>query len=504
MTGSQPVMIGLDVGTTATKAVAFGVDAPFQHTAMREYPLLEPRPGWQVEDPHVVAAAAIDALAACVAGCDGRQVIGICVSAAAHALIGLDSAHRPLTPIVTWADARAETVLGEILATGSAARLHQDTGTPVHPMSPLLKLRWFARYEPGIAEQVHCWLGLKDWILFRLTGSLVTERSSASGSGLLDRWTGQWSRHAAEVGCVDPNRLPTVLPTTTALQLSRKAADRVGLLTRTPVVVGAADGPLANVGAGAIEPGVAGLSLGTSGAVRSIVREQPRELDPSLFCYVLDEESWAIGGAMSNGGVVVRWLGSVLAPDLVADAESADSRVLALAAAVPAGSEGLVMLPYLLAERAPLWDPSLPGAYLGLRRDHRRDHMLRAAVEGVALQLAVIADRLDRLTPIHSIRATGGAFQSPLWGDVLAGALGRDLEVVSAEQGSALGAAALGLRALGHADGLGTARSLLSRGASETVRTVAADPAIVRSFASIRESIPRMIGSLDSVAQLFA
>src|SRR5213078_248786 len=142
----------------------------------------------------------------------------------------------------------------------------------------------------------------------------------------------------------------------------------------TPVVVGAADGPLGNLGSGAIAPGVAGLSLGTSGAIRMAVADPHIDEHRTLFCYALTDSLWIVGGAVSNGGIVIRWAGRSLAPDLPGTSgdRTADEALLDLAASVPAGSDGLLMLPYLLAERAPLWDPDVPGAYLGLRRDHTR------------------------------------------------------------------------------------------------------------------------------------
>ena len=125
--------------------------------------------------------------------------------------------------------------------------------------------------------------------------------------------------------------------------------------------------------------------------------------------------------------------------------------MLELAAAVPAGSDGLVMLPYLLAERAPLWDPDVPGAYLGLRRDHTRGHLVRAAVEGVCLQLRLVLDQLDRLAPVRAVHVTGGAFRAPLWREVMAATLDRPLHAVGDAEGTALGAAVLGLVGLGRA-----------------------------------------------------
>jgi gluconokinase len=272
----------------------------------------------------------------------------------------------------------------------------------------------------------------------------------------------------------------------------------------TPVVVGAADGPLANLGCGAVVPGTAGLSLGTSGAVRMAV-DSPRIDDRGrLFCYSLTDDVWVIGGAVSNGAGVLRWAGSALAPDLAGGrgGDGGDDALLALAAAAPPGSDGLVMLPHLLPERAPLWDPDLPGAYLGLRAHHRRAHLVRAAMEGVGLQLRLVLDALDEVAPVGTVRATGGAFRALLWRQVVAAALGRPLAVVGNVGGTALGAAALALVALGAASDPGVAVDVLSPPRNREVEVVAVGPDLVAAAEATRAALPALLAGLEGMAAL--
>jgi gluconokinase len=499
------VVLGLDVGTTGTKVVAFGLDRPWRRVTIREYPLLQPEPGQQVQDPTVVLDAITDALTTCVAGCGDAEVVGLAVSTAMHGLIGLDRYRRPLTPLVTWADARAADEARSLRANPVGHSLHQRTGTPIHPMSPLTKLMWVARHEPALAAEVRWWLGMKDLVLLALTGELVTERSSASGSGLLELATGQWDATALELAGISVEQLPPVAAPTATRPLSAEVAARTGLPAGLPVVLGAADGPLGNLGAGAVHPGQIGLSLGTSGAARAMVARPPAELDDALFCYALTEDAYVVGGAVSNGGIVVRWAGDTLAPDVQrTPLQHPDAALLELAATAPAGSDGLVMLPYLLAERAPLWDPDLLGAFLGLRRNHTRAHLLRAAVEGVSLQLSAIVGQLERLEPVTEVRVTGGAFRSMLWREVLAAALGRSVTVVGQAEGSALGAAALGLVALGRATDLPAALTALAPPDHATDATTDPDPAMVAVYDRTRRTIATTIEQLAAVGQLFA
>lgn len=495
MTRAVGVILGLDVGTTAVKAVAFDPGSAWRTSVVREYPLLEPHPRWQVQRPADVLAAVDDALAACVAACGGRPVEVIGLSAAMHGLVGLGAGLEPVTDILTWADTRSHVEARELRGLGG--ELLRLTGTPVHTMSPLVKLRWFARRE--VTARVARWTDLKGLVVHHLTGRLATELSSASGTGLLDLRAGQWAPRALALAGVAPEALPEVLPTTALLGLGREVAARVGLAAGTAVNVGAADGPLANLGTGAIGPGVVGLSVGTSGAVRVVVPEPRTDADGRLFCYALTEDAWVVGGAVSNGGLVMRWAGEVFAPDLP-EGDERDAAVLELAARAPAGADGLVMLPYLLGERAPLWDPDLTGAFLGVRRSHTREHFLRAALEGVCLQLAGLVDLLAEVTEVTSVRATGGVFRSPLWRAVMGAALGRPLFLADGAEGTALGAAALALYATGQAPDLAGALARLSP-AEPDAEPVPVETEDAARYAAARRSVPALLGAYDELRE---
>ncbi len=510
MTGSEhpsEVIVGLDVGTTGVKAVAFGIGSAWRVLALREYALLTPAPDQEVQDPDTILQAVASALAECVSATAGADVLAISVSTAMHALIGLDAELTPLTPLITWADSRARVEARDLR--GCDVDLHTLTGAPVHPMTPVTKLAWFARHEPRTLAGARWWVGLKELVLEWLTGRLVSELSSASGTGLLDMATRDWSPAAIKLAGITATQLPEILPTTARLGLCADAARRTGLREGTPVVVGAGDGPLGNLGTGAMAPGIAGLSLGTSGAVRMAISEPRIDRDRTLFCYALTDSVWVIGGAISNGGAVVRWAEQALAPDLHGAADrvesggGADVALLELAASAPPGSAGLVMLPYLMAERAPLW-AGQTGAYLGLQREHTRAHMARAAIEGVCLQLRLIVDRLAEVEPVRSLRATGGVFRSALWCEVVSAMLGRPVLLMGEAEGTALGAAALGLFALGRANTLTDACALLAAPDAPVPAPLGADPELVALYDGHRALVADRIGELDRVRRLFA
>jgi len=346
---------------------------------------------------------------------------------------------------------------------------------------------------------------LEGWIVWSLTGTLATDLSSASGTGLLDLSTGEWSPPSLDLAGLDPAQLPPVLATTDTLGLSAAVARQVGLPVATPVVLGAGDGPLATLGTGALGAGVAALSIGTSGAIRAVVPRPFVDERGSLFCYALTRDRWVIGGAISNGGSVQRWAGEVFGADLAdGSARPDDEAVLALAASIPPGSDGLVALPFLMAERAPLWDPALRGAFLGVRDRHTRGHFIRACIEGVAVQLWAILTQLEEAVPVRSIRATGGVFRSPLWRTIVTDALDRPVTVTDGAEGSALGAAALGLLGIGRADSLEDALRLLRPDGEGDQQPTTPDPERVEVYSRLRTRIPALLADYHELADLFA
>ncbi|MFT4296646.1 MAG: gluconokinase [Micropruina sp.] len=499
------VVIGLDVGTTAAKVSAFALGGRWRVSAGNEYPLQQPQTGWEVQEPEVMWRALREGLVEIAAEVGAAEVIGIGVSTAMHGLIGLDADQRPVTPLLTWADSRAAEQAMRLRDTELGRRLHRTSGTPIHSMSQLTKLRWFAENDPETASAVRWWVGLKDFVLLQLTGRLVTEVSNASGTGLLDLAARDWSDEALEVAGVRREQLPPVLPTTEALLLRPELAADLGLPGEVRVVLGAGDGPLGNLGVGALEPGVVGLSLGTSGAVRMVTDRPYVDERGTLFCYNLADDAWVIGGAISNGGIVVRWGGDVFGVDFADEpGGNPDGMLLELARDVPIGADGLIALPFLMAERAPLWNPTIPGAFLGVRRSHTREYFVRAAVEGVALMLSTVVDELDRVSPIRQIRATGGVFRSTLWRDVLAAALGRPLVVTDGAEGTALGAAALTLYGLGRSASLRDALIMLGADPDAGSDELVPDPADVAAYRAVRAGIPALLARYDEVRTLFS
>lgn len=497
------VVVGVDGGTTSTKAVTAGADGRVRDVAGAAYPLLVPEPGRAELDPARLQAAALQALVevTALARERGDHVVGVVLCAAMHGLVPMTADGAPTGPLLTWADGRAGAQAAALRDDGRGPGLHARTGTPVHPMSPLTKLAWFGEHHPQLLQTTPRWGGVKELLVAALCDAgHVVDLSCASATGLLDLQTRSWDDEALEVAGVRSDQLAVVLPTVQLLPLRADVARATGLPSATPVVLGAADGVLATLGTGALLPGVGAVSIGTSAALRAVA-DRPT-VDPSgrLFCYALTDDRWVLGGAVNNGGSVVRWASLALAAadgptPRGEDADALDARLLEEAARVPAGSEGLLCLPYLLGERAPWWRPGLSGAYLGLRRDHRRPHLVRAAVEGVCQQLALVREALDDVgCALQQVHATGGAVASSLWTGVLAAALDRPVRIAASPEGTGLGACLLGLHALGRLPDLDTATRLVQVGT-----TISPDAGAAATYARTRPLVEQAVEALGDV-----
>jgi len=469
-------VIGVDIGTTSAKAVAYGRGGVAGASSSVGYELSEPEPGYAEQDPDQILAAVLRSVRE-VAGQAGCPIAGLSFSTAMHSLMGLDAVGAPATPLVTWADSRASRQAERIRASAVGLALHRRTGTPVHPMSPLPKLVWFHEQEPRLCERVAHWVGIKDYVLRRMCDALVVDHSSASAMGLMDLDRLAWDPEALQLAAITAEQLPELVASTTVLPgLTAETADATGLALATPIVVGAGDGPLANLGLGAVRPGVAACSIGTSGALRVMV-DQPA-VDPlgGVFCYALTPGHWVVGGAINNGGIVLDWAHTALAPDV---AEPAAEELLRTAARAPAGCGGLLMLPYLLSERAPRWSSLPRGAYIGLTREHRREHLVRAALEGVCQQLSLVLQSMRAAgIEVREIRATGGFARSPLWRQMLSDCLGMPVHFPAGHEGSSFGAALLGMQALGLVESIDIAADLV-----QLVDTVQPDAAAAATYA---------------------
>ena len=495
--------IGVDIGTTSTKAVVFasGGDGARRGAALGqhavEYPLETPVVGAAEQDPERIFDAVIEAIGGAVAaaGIDGG-IACIAFSAAMHSVIAVDDDDRPLTQSITWADNRAAPWSRRIEAEHDGRVIYRRTGTPIHPMSPLVKLLWLRETRPDVWRAARRFVGIKEFVLRRLCGVWVVDHSIASATGLFDLASRDWDAGALALCGLDAGRLSTLVPTTHRIALDATMASRLGVPPDTPVIVGANDGVLSNVGVGAVARGSVALTIGTSGAIRTVVDAPRTDPDGRTFCYALTERHWVVGGPVSNGGIVLRWV-----RDEFAAAETETAKRLGvdpyevltqIAERVPAGSAGLLFHPYLTGERAPLWNADLRGSFFGLAIHHRKEHMIRAVLEGVLMNLLTILPAVEAVIGrTRVLKATGGFARSAMWRQMLADVFDRDVVVPESIESSCFGAAMLGLLAIGELASLEAVDDLI--GATFEHRPEPAAAATYARLAPIYTELPRLL-----------
>lgn len=453
----QGVVIAVDIGTTGTKVLAVNRDGQIIASHNNGYDLYTPKPGYAEQDPIEILHVVIQAVKVVVERAQllPSMVLGVSFSSAMHSLIAVDKELQPLTACITWADQRGTSYADQLKSDGTGLRIYQATGTPIHPMSPLIKLMWMRDNEPDLLHTTYQFLGIKEFILARMFGQCVIDYSLASATGLFNIRNLEWDKEALALAGVRAEQLPRPVPTTFQLRgLGSSYAAEMGLSLETPFIVGASDGVLANLGAGALELGVTAVTIGTSGAVRAAVNYPMTDPEGRLFCYALAENLWIVGGPINNGGITLRWARDQLFSN---EAEAAKklgeepyTQLIQLAETAPPGAGGLLFLPLLTGERAPYWNANARGVYFGLSLQHERRHLLRAVMEGVMLQIRTVALLLEPACgQAHEVRASGGFARSAFWRQMLSDVLGTPVRVPESIESSGIGAAWLGYHALG-------------------------------------------------------
>lgn len=496
---SQHFVIGIDIGTSSTKSVLFNTQGRAIHKSLIEYPLYSPSPLAAEQNPDEVFLAVLHTVKQVIleSQISPNQILCLTFSAAMHSLIAIDASGNCLTNSMTWADARSGLVAQELQQIPNIHRLYHRTGMVLHPMSPLVKLIWLRKTHPEIFQQATKFISIKEYIFYQLFHRFVVDYAIASATGLLNLTTHQWDTEALSLANIRSAHLSELVPTTHVLRSMRfEIAAALGIIADTPVVIGASDGVLSNLGLGALKSGTTAVTLGTSAAVRTLVERPMTDPQRRLFCYAFTEQYWLVGGASNNGGIVLRWL-----RDQLAIADQYES-LLALANTVPPGSAGLIFHPYILGERSPLWTSDARGSFFGLTMNHTNAHLVRAVLEGILFNLLLSLQALQDLTgSIGQIRASGGLSVSPLCRQMMADLFNREIIVPTQHESSCLGAAMLGLYALQVFDSLAISSQLIP--ATLSHQPIDQNVAIYQQIMPIyQQLVDQFIDSYPVIAQL--
>lgn len=450
-------IIGIDVGTTSTKALLYDLDGNIYGKANKGYTLYQNEPDMAEEDPEDIFNATLQAIQEVVAKAnltDGK-VIAISWSAQQHSLIALDENLKPITRTLTWADNRAEKYAAAYKENGKGMELYKRTGLPIHPMGPFYKLLWLKNERKAIFDKAAYWVGIKEYIIWRYTNVLKEEISMAAATGLLNMRDVKWDAEALKEAGITEKQLPELVETTYKIKGIRSEYAKVmGIDDDVYFVMGATDGALSTLGVGAIDTGVLAINIGTSAAVRTFVDEPLVDPKARLYCYPIMNGKYLIGGPINNGGIVFSWAHDALfgGEQEVAKLLQMDSfdMLTEIAKKVPAGSNGLIFHPYLGGERAPLWDANARGSFFGLNRNHTRADMIRAVLEGIVYNLYSVTLALREVTgDPKAILAAGGFVQSDLGSQILADVYEHDVIIPESYESGSLAAMYLAKMALG-------------------------------------------------------
>jgi xylulokinase len=430
-------LIGVDVGTSGTRALAVTTGGELVAEANRPHDLLTPRPGWTEQDPGQWWEAAKAVLAEVAAKSD--DVVGLGLTGQMHGSVFLDSAGEVIRPALLWNDQRTAAECDEITARVGAERLLELAGNPALTGFQAPKILWLARHEPDAYARVASVLLPKDYVRLMLTGERATDASDAAGTLLLDVRARDWSGDILDALEIPREWMPAVHegPEVTGALRDGLAAE-LGLPARLPVAAGGGDNAAAAVGVGVVREGALSTSIGTSGVI--FAHRDAFSPDPSgrvhAFCHAVPGAWHLMSVTLSAGGSLSWWRDQAGADfgTLVGEAE-----------AVEPGSEGLVFLPYLTGERTPHLDPHARGAFVGLTVRNGRGHLTRAVMEGVAFSMRDGLEIMRGLgTPDDDVRAVGGGARSPLWLALQADVYGRPVRRTVIDEGPAYGAALLG------------------------------------------------------------
>jgi xylulokinase len=443
---SEPLFLGLDVGTSGVKAILVAASGDVVASATSPLTMQTPHPGWAEQDPEAWWQATLSSIEAVRAKRKDVRIASIGISGQMHSSVFLDRAGAVIRPALLWCDGRTTAECAEITTrVGGEGRLRDLASNPALEGFTLPKVLWLRKHEPEAFNRLATVLLPKDYIRYRLTGELATEPSDASATLMFDTAHLRWSEEIMRAVELPMSLLPTVGPSAGVLgRVTADVAARTGIDAGVPVVGGGADNACGAAGVGVIAPGEVVTSWGTSGTV---LAPTARPLvDPRLrahtFCHVLPEV-WYLMGVVLTAGGAFSWYQEQLARELAGVSDAA-ARLDAEAASVPRGAEGVTFLPYLQGERTPHRDAAARGAILGLSLAHTRAHLTRAVLEGItfALRDSVTILQALGLAPSHLL-LTGGGAKSALLRRLQGEIFGLPVTTVNREEGPAYGAALL-------------------------------------------------------------
>lgn len=442
----MPLLLGIDIGTTSTIGILVDTDGRLLGTASRDCDLRSEHPAWAEEDPAQWWDNTCAITRELIRGRSPKEIAAVGVTGMVPALVCLDAEGRPLRRSIQQNDARTGREIAELAREIPEAAFFARTGVGINQQLVAPRLRWLARHEPAVISATATILGSYDYLAGRLAGARLVEQNWALEAGFVDLATGALDPALIALGAIDPALVPPVRASHEVVgEVTEEAAEATGLAAGTPVVAGCADHVASAFVAGVVAEGDLLIKFGGAGDV--LLASAAARPDPRLFLdHHIVPGLWLTNGCMAASGSVLKWLARTCAAQegaaAVAAGESVYARLDRLAAAVPAGAGGVVLLPYFLGEKTPIHDPDARGTIVGLGLHHGLGHLWRAALEAVVYGFRHHVDVFAEAgLPVKRVVASDGGSSSALWMQIAADILQRPVQLVIGHPGSSLGAA---------------------------------------------------------------
>ena len=406
-------IITIELGTNGIRMFAYDLSGKVIGSMRGYYPTFHTEPDHSEQDPEQIFITTLYVLKNILNEYihpKKYKVASICFCASMHSVLAVDKNGNPLGNAITWADNRAKKESQELRSSALGKKLYAATGTPIHPMSPLVKIAWMRNRDADRFKQASKFLSIKSYIIHQLTGEYLIDYSIASATGLMNIHTIKWEPEALKYAGITAAKLPELAPVfTSAGKLKKAYQQSLRLPADTKILIGSSDGCLATLGDGVKGEGRATITIEDSGAVRVMGPAVLKDDKMRFFNYLLTENCYVSGGPTNNGGNIFDWFtrqfGDFTNPF---DIENSVQQLMEEASKVPVGSDGLLFLPYLLGERAPIWNANARGAYFGLHIKHERKHFVRATIEGIMYEIYSIGKTLGEQRNIKSLSVNGG------------------------------------------------------------------------------------------------
>ena len=454
MISKSNCIITIELGTNAVRVVAFDLNGNSIGSMKGSYPTFHTQPDYSEQDPEQIFITMLYVLKNLLTEKihpKKYKVVCICFSASMHSVLATDKNGVPLGNAITWADNRGKKEGQDLNNSALSKKIYQATGTPIHPMSPLIKITWMKNNDKERFSQTAKFLSLKSYVIQQLTGEYVIDYSLASATGLMNIHTLTWDKSALDYAGINSKKLPELVPVFSSPgKLRKEYQTSLGLSANTKILIGSSDGCLATLGAGVWSDDKAVITIEDSGAVRVVGKKVLKDEKRRFFNYLLTEDCYVSGGPTNNGGVIFEWFAKQFGDfSKPFDVEFSMENMINEASKLEPGSDGVIIFPYLLGERAPIWNANARGVYFGLNIKHEKQHFIRATIEGILYEIYSIGKILEEHRSIKTLSVHGSFASLPFCTQMIADIFNKPVALKKNSDSIAFGAFLLSATEMG-------------------------------------------------------